>query len=443
MIHRKRHLESTGVSSSTWISNEVSITNVSNLTQLENQVIDDVEYFVYSFRTQLSKSAIISTTVGVNHFLITSTYATTVAFGNDFVYDDTANTVSSGETVKACRNDVTQFNCASLYYGAISITVTLYIPCTAIRYIRLEITVPESLEYSDTVISGTYKAYYTYNTSRDVYTEEGLFIEDFPATGDGSTEVTEVFTFTKYGLTATADVVRKEGEQENCITCVVRCESSSTSYRVIYNTDDIEQMFVNGVEVTPSTTIKGYAGDVNVKFAFSDVTSFTKKFYACENTISFDLSKFDSSKLTRLDYAFCNCRTLESINLKGFNTSNVKYMFDMFANCYALAELDLSSFDTRNCTHFDEMFYSCKSLDSIDISTFDTSNQRYIDDMFSYCYSLTSIKLGKTSTTHYPSLGQWCYGIPSTGTVYVPSEYRTRWASLISELGSGWTVEEY
>jgi hypothetical protein len=214
MIHRRRHLESTGVSTSTWISNEVSITNVSNLTQLENQTIDNVEYLVYSFTTQNLKTMVIATSIDVNKMLITSSYGGTMAFGNDLTYDDSTYSFSAGETVTVCRDDATSFNSVKLTDNAqLSSTVTLYIPAAAIRYIRLEITTPESLEYSDTIISGTYKAYYTYNTSRDVYAEEGVFIENFPATGDGSAEVTEIFTFTKYGLTTTAEVVRKQGSQ--------------------------------------------------------------------------------------------------------------------------------------------------------------------------------------------------------------------------------------
>jgi hypothetical protein len=212
MRHRRRHLDSTGVSSSTWISNEVSITNVSNLSQLDNQVIDGVEYLVYSFNTQLGKDAIISSTVEVNNVIITSINGGSVTFGNALIYDSVSYPMLAGDS-KVCRDDATSFDLVKITDSAKYSTMTLYIPAAAIRYIRLEITVPESLEYTDTIISGTYKAYYTYNTSRDVYTKEGFIVENFPATGDGSTEITEVFTFTKYGLTATAEVVRKEGVQ--------------------------------------------------------------------------------------------------------------------------------------------------------------------------------------------------------------------------------------
>jgi hypothetical protein len=193
-----------------------------------------------------------------------------VTFGNNLTYDDSAYSFSSGTTVAVCRDDAASFDSVKLTDNAqLSSTVTIYIPAAAIRYIRLEITVPESLEYSDTVISGNYKAYYTYNTSRDVYTEEGIFIENFPATGDGSTEITETFTFTKYGLTATAEVVRKEGLQlvtQFSLTNWCRGVSFSSSVKVEQITTSIKYFIIRVTKQSDvALTIAAYT-------AFDDIT---------------------------------------------------------------------------------------------------------------------------------------------------------------------------
>ena len=147
-------------------------------------------------------------------------------------------------------------------------------------------------------------------------------------------------------------------------------------------------------------------------------------FFECNNLVSVNISKLDTSKTTSLGYTFSRCKSLtdldlsdldtrsvksfadvfqdcsslRSVNLKGWNTSNGNNFSQMFYWCAALEELDVSSFKTGNVTTFKEMFYNCASLATLNVSMFDTTSATDLSRAFQGCKSLTALDLSSAST---------------------------------------------
>ena len=162
-------------------------------------------------------------------------------------------------------------------------------------------------------------------------------------------------------------------------------------------------------------------------------------FFECNNLLSVNLSKLDTSKTTSLGYAFSRCKSLtdldlsaldtssvrsfadvfqdcsslRSVNLAGWNTSSGKDFRQMFFQCASLGELDVSSFETSNVTTFKEMFYGCSSLRSLDLSHFDTSAATTFASMFYNCASLATLDVSTFETASATDLSQAFYGCKS------------------------------
>ncbi len=162
-------------------------------------------------------------------------------------------------------------------------------------------------------------------------------------------------------------------------------------------------------------------------------------FFECNNLLSVNLSRLDTSKTTSLGYAFSRCKSLtdldlsaldtssvrsfadvfqdcsslRSVNLAGWNTSSGNNFSQMFFQCASLGELDVSSFETGNVTTFKEMFYGCSSLRSLDLSHFDTSAATTFASMFYNCASLATLDVSMFDTTSATDLSQVFYGCKS------------------------------
>lgn len=162
-------------------------------------------------------------------------------------------------------------------------------------------------------------------------------------------------------------------------------------------------------------------------------------FFECNNLVSVNLSKLDTSKTTSLGYAFSrctsltgidlstldtssvrsfadvfqDCSSLRSVNLTGWDTSSGKDFRQMFYCCAALEELDVSSFNTSSATTFEQMFYGCRSLRSLDLSHFDTSNATTFASMFYNCASLATLDVSTFNTAAATDLSQVFYGCKS------------------------------
>ena len=162
-------------------------------------------------------------------------------------------------------------------------------------------------------------------------------------------------------------------------------------------------------------------------------------FFECNNLLSVNLSKLDTSKTTSLGYAFSRCKSLtdldlsaldtrsvrsfadvfqdclslRTLNLTGWDTSSGKDFRQMFYCCAALEELDVSSFNTSSATTFEQMFYGCRSLRSLDLSHFDTSNATTFASMFYNCASLVTLDVSMFNTAAATDLSQVFYGCKS------------------------------
>lgn len=162
-------------------------------------------------------------------------------------------------------------------------------------------------------------------------------------------------------------------------------------------------------------------------------------FFECNNLLSVNLSKLDTSKTTSLGYAFSRCKSLtdldlsaldtssvrsfadvfqdcsslRSVNLAGWNTSSGKDFRQMFYRCASLEEIDISSFKTSASTSFEQMFYGCSSLRSLDLSHFDTGSATTFASMFYNCASLATLDVSTFDTTSATDLSQAFYGCKS------------------------------
>lgn len=162
-------------------------------------------------------------------------------------------------------------------------------------------------------------------------------------------------------------------------------------------------------------------------------------FFECNNLLSVNLSRLDTSKTTSLGYAFSRCKSLtdldlsaldtnsvrsfadvfqdcsslRSVNLTGWDTSNGNNFRQMFYCCAALEELDVSLFNTSSATTFEQMFYGCSSLRSLDLSRFDTSAATTFASMFCNCASLATLDVSTFDTTSATDLSQAFYGCKS------------------------------
>lgn len=162
-------------------------------------------------------------------------------------------------------------------------------------------------------------------------------------------------------------------------------------------------------------------------------------FFECNNLLSVNLSRLDTSKTTSLGYAFSRCKSLtdldlsaldtssvrsfadvfqdcsslRSVNLAGWDTSSGKDFRQMFYRCASLEEIDISSFKTSASTSFEQMFYGCSSLRSLDLSRFDTSAATTFASMFCNCASLATLDVSTFDTTSATDLSQAFYGCKS------------------------------
>ena len=139
-----------------------------------------------------------------------------------------------------------------------------------------------------------------------------------------------------------------------------------------------------------------------IKSARIEVTGAThleKMFSGCENLISVDLSKLDTSKVTDMYAMFQRCESLTTLDLSNFNTSQVTNMYNMFYGCQNLESVDVSKFNTSQVTNMRNMFDGCQNLKSVDVSNFDTSKVTGMSNMFCQCNSLKSLDLSNFDTS--------------------------------------------
>lgn len=155
-------------------------------------------------------------------------------------------------------------------------------------------------------------------------------------------------------------------------------------------------------------------------------------FFECNNLLSVNLSRLDTSKTTSLGYAFSRCKSLTEIDLSALDTSSVRSFADVFQDCSSLRSVNLAGWDTSSGKDFRQMFYRCASLEEIDISSFKTSASTSFEHMFYGCSSLRSLDLSHFDTGSAATFASMFYNCASLATLDV-SMFDTTSATDLSQ----------
>lgn len=155
-------------------------------------------------------------------------------------------------------------------------------------------------------------------------------------------------------------------------------------------------------------------------------------FFECNNLLSVNLSKLDTSKTTSLGYAFSRCKSLTDLDLSALDTSSVRSFADVFQDCSSLRSVNLAGWDTSSGKDFRQMFYRCASLEEIDISSFKTSASTSFEQMFYGCSSLRSLDLSHFDTGSATTFASMFYNCASLATLDV-SMFDTASATDLSQ----------
>lgn len=142
-------------------------------------------------------------------------------------------------------------------------------------------------------------------------------------------------------------------------------------------------------------------------------------FFECNNLLSVNLSRLDTSKTTSLGYTFSRCKSLTEIDLSTLDTSSVGSFADVFQDCSSLRSVNLTGWDTSNGNNFRQMFYCCAALEELDVSLFNTSSTTTFEQMFYGCSSLRSLDLSHFDTGSATTFASMFYNCASLATLDV------------------------
>lgn len=159
-------------------------------------------------------------------------------------------------------------------------------------------------------------------------------------------------------------------------------------------------------------------------------------FFECNNLLSVNLSRLDTSKTTSLGYAFSRCKSLTELDLSALDTSSVRSFADVFQDCSSLRSVNLAGWDTSRGKDFRQMFYQCASLKELDISSFETGNVTTFKEMFYGCSSLRSLDLSHFDTSAATTFASMFYNCASLATLDV-STFETASATDLSQVFYG------
>ena len=156
-------------------------------------------------------------------------------------------------------------------------------------------------------------------------------------------------------------------------------------------------------------------------------------FFECNNLVSVNLSKLDTSKTTSLGYAFSRCKSLTDLDLSALDTSSVRSFADVFQDCSSIRSVNLAGWDTSSGNNFRQMFYCCAALEELDVSSFNTSSATTFEQMFYGCRSLRSLDLSHFATGNATTFASMFYRCESLATLDV-SMFDTASATDLSQV---------
>lgn len=155
-------------------------------------------------------------------------------------------------------------------------------------------------------------------------------------------------------------------------------------------------------------------------------------FFTCDNLLSVNISKLDTSKTTSLGYAFSGCKSLTEIDLSALSTSSVRSFADVFQDCSSLRSVNLAGWNTSSGDNFSQMFYQCASLEELDISSFETRKVITFKEMFRGCSSLRALDLSHFDTSDATTFASMFYNCSSLSSLNV-SMFDTSAATDVSQ----------
>ena len=159
-------------------------------------------------------------------------------------------------------------------------------------------------------------------------------------------------------------------------------------------------------------------------------------FFECNNLLSVNLSRLDTSKTTSLGYAFSRCKSLTDLDLSALDTSSVRSFADVFQDCSSLRSVNLAGWNTSSGNNFSQMFFQCASLGELDVSSFETGGVTTFKEMFYGCSSLRSLDLSHFDTSAATTFASMFYNCASLATLDV-STFETASATDLSEVFYG------
>ncbi len=159
-------------------------------------------------------------------------------------------------------------------------------------------------------------------------------------------------------------------------------------------------------------------------------------FFECNNLLSVNLSRLDTSKTTSLGYAFSRCKSLTDLDLSALDTSSARSFADVFQECSSLRSVNLAGWDTSSGNNFSQMFFQCESLGELDVSSFETGNVTTFKEMFYGCSSLRSLDLSHFDTSAATTFASMFYNCASLATLDV-STFETASATDLSQVFYG------
>lgn len=159
-------------------------------------------------------------------------------------------------------------------------------------------------------------------------------------------------------------------------------------------------------------------------------------FFECNNLLSVNLSRLDTSKTTSLGYVFSRCKSLTALDLSTLDTSSVRSFADVFQDCSSLRSVNLAGWDTSSGNNFSQMFFQCASLGELDVSSFETGNVTTFKEMFYGCSSLRSLDLSHFDTSAATTFASMFYNCASLATLDV-STFETASATDLSQVFYG------
>ena len=135
-------------------------------------------------------------------------------------------------------------------------------------------------------------------------------------------------------------------------------------------------------------------------FDTSKVANMEAMFAGMPSLTTLNLSNFDTSKVTRMNSMFEGVSRLTTLNLSNFDTSKVTDMEAMFGYMYGLTSLNISNFNTSQVTNMRDMFSNIRNLTSLSLTNFDTSKVTDMSDMLSNMYILTTLEISNLDTSN-------------------------------------------